>query len=71
LYSSTNLVRVIKFRILRWTGHVARVKEGRSAFKMLTGKHTGKRLLGSPMRTGEDNVKMDLKGIESIRGIGY
>ena len=43
-------VRVIKSRRLRWAGHVARMEEGRSAFKILTGKPTGKRALGRPRR---------------------
>jgi hypothetical protein len=38
LYRSLNIVRVIISRRLRWTGHLARVEEGRSAFKILTGK---------------------------------
>ena len=42
LYRSTNIVRVIKSRRLRWAGHVARMEEGRSAFKLLTGLTTGK-----------------------------
>ena len=33
---------VIKSRRLRWAGHVARMEEGSSAFKILTGKPTGK-----------------------------
>ena len=37
---------MIKYRRLRWTGHIARMEEGRSAFKMLTGKPTGKTPLG-------------------------
>ena len=41
LYRSPNIVRVIKSRELRWTGHVVRMKEGRSAFKILRGKPTG------------------------------
>ena len=45
-----NIVRVIKSRRLRWAGHVARMEEGRSAFKILTGKPTGKRPLGRPRR---------------------
>ena len=45
LYCSPSIVRVIKSRRLRWAGHVARMKEGRSAFKILTGKPTGKRHL--------------------------
>ena len=41
---SPNTVRVIKSRRLRWAGHVFRMEEGRSAFKILTDKPTGKRL---------------------------
>jgi hypothetical protein len=37
---------VIKFRRLRWTGHVARIEESRSTLKILTGTPTGKRPLG-------------------------
>jgi hypothetical protein len=44
---------------LRWAGHVARMKEGRSAFKILTGK----RPLERPRFNREDNIRMDLKKI--------
>ena len=44
-------------------GHVARMKEGSSAFKILTGKPTGKRPLGSSWRRWEDNIRMDLEKI--------
>ena len=37
-----NIVRVIKSRRLRWVGQIARMEEGGSAFKILTGKSTGK-----------------------------
>ena len=60
---SPNIVRVIKSIRLRWAGHVARMEEGRSAFKILTGKPTGKRPLGRPRRRWEDNIEMDLKEI--------
>ena len=40
----------IKSRRLRSVGHVARIEECRSAFKILTGKPTGKRPLGGPRR---------------------
>ena len=39
------------------------MEEGRSAFKILTGKPTGKRPLGSPRRRWEDNIRMDLEEI--------
>ena len=54
---------MIKSRILRWAGHVARMEEGRSAFKILTGKPTGKRPLGRPRRRCEDNIIMDFEAI--------
>ena len=57
LYRSPNIVREIKFRILRWAGHVARMEEGRSAFKILTGKTTGKRSLGRPRHRWEFTKK--------------
>ena len=50
LYRSPNIVRVIKSRRLRWAGHVARMEEDRNAFKILTGKPTGKIPLGKPRR---------------------
>ena len=58
LYRSPNMVRVIKSRRLRWAGDVARMEEGRSAFKILTDKPTRK-----PRRRWEDNIRMDLKDI--------
>ena len=60
LYRSPNIVRVIKSSRLRWAGHLTRMEEGRSAFKILTGKPTGKRPLGRPRRRWEDNIRMDI-----------
>ena len=54
---------MIKSRRLRWAGHVARMEEGRIAFKILTGKPTRKRPLGRSRRRWEDNIRMDLKEI--------
>ena len=54
---------MIKSRRLRWAGHLARMEAGRSAFKILTGKPTGKRPLGRPRRRWEDNIRMDLEEI--------
>ena len=63
MYRSPNTVRVIKSRRLRMAVHVARMGESSSAFKMLTGKPTGKRPLGRPRRRWEDNIRMDLEEI--------
>jgi hypothetical protein len=51
---------VIKFRRLRLTGHVARMQEGRSAFKMLTDNPTRKIFLERPSRGYKDNIRIDL-----------
>jgi hypothetical protein len=53
LYSSPNIVRVIKSRRMRWAGHVARMG-------VLFGRPEGKRPLGRSRRRWEDNIKMDL-----------
>ena len=50
LHRSSNIVRVIKSRRLKWAGQVVRMEEGRSALNILTGKPTGKRPLGRPRR---------------------
>jgi hypothetical protein len=63
LYSSPNIVRVIKSRGLRWAEHVARVGEGRGIYRVLVGRPEGKRPLGRPRRRWEDNIKMDLREI--------
>jgi hypothetical protein len=63
LYSSPNIVRVIKLRRMRWAGHVARMGEVRGAYRVLVGRHEGRRPLGRPRRKWEDNIKMDLKEV--------
>jgi hypothetical protein len=60
LYSSPNIVRVIKSRRMRWVGHVARMGQGRGVYRILVGRPEGKMPLGRPRRTWEDNIKMDL-----------
>ena len=65
----TNKAQIIKCKRLRWAGHVARMEEGRSAFKILTGKPIGKRPLGRPRRRCEGNVRLDLKEMGINTGI--
>ena len=67
LYSSPNIVRVIKSRRMSWAGHVARMWEGRGVYRVLVGKPEGKRPLGRPRRRWEDNIRMDLQEV----GVGY
>jgi hypothetical protein len=63
LYSSQNIVMVIKSRRLRWAGHVACMGEGRGVYRVLVGRPKGKTPLGRPRRRWEDNIKLDLREI--------
>jgi hypothetical protein len=63
LYSSPNIARVIKSRRMRWAGHVARMEEGRGAYRILVGRPEGKRPLGRPRHRWENNIKLDLREI--------
>ena len=65
MYRSHNMVRVIKSRRLRRASHVARMEDGRRAFKVLAGNPTGKRPLGKPRRRWENNIRMNLKEIDT------
>jgi len=63
LYSSPNIVWVVKSRRMRWAGHVTRTGESRGVYRVLVGKPEGKRPLGRPRNTQEDNIKMDLQEV--------
>jgi len=67
LYSSPNIVRVIKSRRMRWAGHVARMGEERGMYRVLVGKREGKRPLVRPRRRWVDNIRIDLQEV----GCGY
>ncbi|KAJ4450278.1 hypothetical protein ANN_01698 [Periplaneta americana] len=63
LYSSSDIIRNIKSRRLRWAGLVACMGESKNAYRMLVGRPEGKRPLGRPKRRWEDNIKMDLREV--------
>jgi hypothetical protein len=63
LYSSPNIIWVIKSRRMRWEGHVACMGEGRGAYRILVGRPEGWRPLGRPRHRWEDNIKMDLQEV--------
>jgi hypothetical protein len=71
IYSSPDIVMVIKARRMRWVRHVAHMGEGRGVYRVLVGKPEGKRPLGRPRHRWEDNIKLDLreKGIDGANWI--
>jgi hypothetical protein len=63
LYSSPNVVQVIKSRRMRWAGQVAGMGERRGVYRVLVGKPEGKRPLGRPRRRWKETTKMDLQEV--------
>jgi hypothetical protein len=61
LYSSPNIIRVIKSR--RWAGNVVRMGMRRGLYKVLLGKPEGRRSLGRPRHRWDDNIKVDLREV--------
>jgi len=66
LYSSPNIVLVIKWRRMRWAGHVAHMGEEREVYRVLVGKQDGKRPLETPRRRWVDNIRMDLQEVGCV-----
>jgi hypothetical protein len=50
LYASSNIIRVIKSRRMRWAEHRPCMGKMRNAYKILVGKPEGKRQCGRPRR---------------------
>jgi len=67
MYCSPNIVRAIKWRRMRWAGHVARIGERCGVYGVLVGKPEGKRPLGRHRRRWEGNIRTDLQEV----GCGY
>jgi len=67
LYTSPNIVRLIKSRRKRWAVHVARMGEERGAYRILVGNPVGKRPLVRSRPRLVDNIGMDLQEV----GCGY
>jgi len=61
LFFNVGLIRMIKSRIIKWAGQVARMGDSRGAYKVLVGKPDGRKPLGSPRRRWEDNIKTSLR----------
>jgi hypothetical protein len=63
LYLSPDIIRQVKSRRIRWTGHVARMREDKKLYKVLVGKPEGKRPLRRPRSRLKNEIRMDLKEI--------
>jgi hypothetical protein len=63
LYSSPNIVWVIKWRRMRWDGHVATIGKRSGVYSVLVGNPGRKRPLGRTRRKWENNIKMNLQEV--------
>jgi len=66
LYSSPNIVQVIKSRRMRWAGHVERMGEERGVYRVLVGKPEGRIPVGRPRRRWVDNIRLDLQEVGCV-----
>ena len=71
LYSSPNIVRLIKSRRMRWAGHVACMEEGRGVHKVLVGKPEGKNHWGDQDVDGRIILRWILRKWEGVVGTGW
>jgi hypothetical protein len=62
-------IRVIKSRRMRWAGRVARMGEGRGAYRILVGRPQGRKPFGRPRRRREDNIKTNLQEVGRGHGL--
>jgi hypothetical protein len=63
MYSSSSIIKIVKWRKRRCAGHVARMEEKRNVYRLFVRKPEGKRQLGRQRRMSVDNIRMDLIGI--------
>jgi hypothetical protein len=63
LYSSTNIICMIKSRKMKWAGHAALMGERRGVYRVLVGIREGQRTLGRPTCKQEGHIKMDLQEV--------
>ena len=69
MYTSPNIIRVIKSKRLRWPEHVVRMRHRKDAYRVLVGKPEGKRPLVRPRGRWEDNIKTDLREVGMRHGL--
>jgi hypothetical protein len=71
LYSSSDIIRMVKSRRMRWAGHAVHMGQMKNAYKIMVGKSKGKRPLKRPRCRWEDNIKMNIKEIGLRAWIGF
>jgi hypothetical protein len=71
LYSSPNIVLVVKSRRMRWAGHVARMGEDRGVHRVLVGKPEGRRPLGDQDVDGRIILRWIFRKSEWVVGPGW
>jgi hypothetical protein len=59
-YSSPSIIRIIQWRRMKWTGHVARMGGKRNVFRLLVGKPDRQRPQGRQRLRWVDNIRIDL-----------
>ena len=67
MYSTHNIVHLIKSRRMRWAGHVVRIGEERGVYRVLVGKPEGRRPQERPRHRWVNIIRMDLQDM----GCGY
>jgi len=70
LYSSPNIVQVIKSGRMRWAGHVMRMGDEKGVYRVLLGKPEGRRPLERHNCRWVDNIRMDLQEVGIWTGLG-
>jgi hypothetical protein len=65
LHYSSNIVRVIKSKIMRWAGHIARMGEKRGVCSVSVGKREEKTPLGILRHTWNGNVNPYSSNVEN------
>ena len=71
LYTSLNIVGVIRSRRMRWVGHVTRMRYRRGTYRVLVAKLEGRRILRRTTNRWEDNIKMVFQEMEWGDGLDY
>ena len=69
LFSFPIIVRVIKWRTMRWAGHEVHMGERRGVYRVLVGKPEGNKPYGRPRRRWENNIKIDLREVGLWHGL--